>query len=76
VRSQTIHHRMVVDLIFADAGQWSSFQSLRRRNPGVFLGTIWFLRVALFQTYRGLYYFVRNRSDRTDAARAASGARA
>jgi len=56
VRSEPMHHRLVADLIFANADQWSAFQKSRRRNPGVLFGTLWFLRLALFQTYRGLAY--------------------
>jgi cellulose synthase (UDP-forming) len=60
VRSLTLHHRLVVDLIFANARQWESFQTARRKNPGVLIGTIWFLRLAIFQTGRGLIYLFRD----------------
>lgn len=59
VRSRPEHHRLVADLIFANADQWTQFQQARRRNPGVLVGTLWFLRLALYQTWRGLVYLVR-----------------
>jgi len=77
VRSAPDHHRFVADLIFANADQWTQFQLARRRNPGVVLGTLWFLRLSLFQTWRGLVYFFRGmRSAPERPALAASGARA
>lgn len=75
-RSQPVHHRWIADLIFANADQWSSFQAARRRNPGVLLGTIWFLRMALYQTYRGLYYLFRGSSRAPEPKLAMSGGRA
>ncbi|MEO3385373.1 UDP-forming cellulose synthase catalytic subunit [Mesorhizobium sp. CAU 1741] len=76
VRSLPEHHRYVADLLFANADQWSQFQSSRRRNPGVLMGTLWFLRLALFQTSRGLVYLFRGmRSAREQKGRAVSGAR-
>lgn len=58
--SEPIHHRLVADLIYAKSSQWSEFQLSRHRNPGVLRGTLWFLWVALFQTYRGLVYLFRH----------------
>jgi len=77
VRSLPEHHRFAADLIFANADQWTRFQQSRRRNPGVFIGTIWFLRLALFQTWRGLVYLSRGvRSSQERPSPAASGTRA
>ena len=53
-------HRGIADLIFANSTQWQSFQTGRRRNPGLLRGTLWFLALALFQTSRGLVYFFRS----------------
>ncbi|HVK91246.1 MAG TPA: UDP-forming cellulose synthase catalytic subunit [Mycoplana sp.] len=53
------HHALVADLVFANSKQWTDFQEARRDNPGMLLGTLWFLRLALFQTSRGLVYFLR-----------------
>lgn len=50
------HHRLVADLIFANADEWKKFQDARRVNPGVLLGTIRFVRMAVFHTFRGLSY--------------------
>ncbi|GLR45631.1 cellulose synthase catalytic subunit (UDP-forming) [Mesorhizobium amorphae] len=58
--SQAVHHRLVADLIFANSKQWEQFQLSRRGNPGLLRGTFWFLRMAIFQTYRGLVYFWRD----------------
>lgn len=52
-------HRQIADLIFANSAQWSQFQQSRRKNPGVIRGTITFLGVSLYQTYRGLTYLLR-----------------
>lgn len=60
LRSEPEHHRLVADLVFANEDQWSQFQAARRHNPGVVIGTLWFLRLALFQTWRGLFYFFRS----------------
>jgi len=54
------HHRLVADLIFANSKQWEQFQLSRRGNPGLLRGTAWFLRLAIFQTYRGLVYLLRD----------------
>lgn len=59
-RAETpLHHRMVADLIFANSDQWTQFQLSRRGNPGLLRGTFWFLGLAVYQTYRGLFYLFR-----------------
>lgn len=59
-RAETaLHHRLVADLIFANSDQWTQFQLSRRGNPGLVRGTLWFLGLAVYQTYRGLYYLGR-----------------
>lgn len=70
VRSCPDHHRYVADLIFANADQWTQFQLARRRNPGVVMGTLWFLRLSFYQTWRGLIYFWRSMRSPTDVAKA------
>ncbi|HZH10755.1 MAG TPA: UDP-forming cellulose synthase catalytic subunit [Microvirga sp.] len=52
------HHRLVADLVFADASQWSSFQKRRHQDIGVLRGTLWFFMVSVYQTGRGLSYFL------------------
>ena len=54
------HHSLVADLIFANSEQWSEFQHMRRYNPGLLRGTLWFLWLAFYQTSRGLIYFFRS----------------
>jgi len=68
-RSEPEHHRLVADLVFANEEQWTKFQTARRRNPGVVIGTVWFLRLALFQTWRGLTYFFRQMRAPAESAR-------
>ncbi|WP_296101103.1 UDP-forming cellulose synthase catalytic subunit [uncultured Agrobacterium sp.] len=57
---ENIERRLIVDLIFANSEQWTEFQRARRRNPGLIRGTASFLAIALFQTQRGLFYFMRS----------------
>ena len=55
--SEPLHSRIIADLCFSDAAIWSDFQKARRQNMGVIYGTLRFLRMAVFQTSRGLSYF-------------------
>lgn len=55
--TEPLHSRIIADLAFSDAENWSQFQKSRRQNMGVIYGTIRFLRMAAFQTSRGLSYF-------------------
>ncbi len=65
--TEAVHHRLVADLIFANSKQWEQFQLSRRGNPGLLRGTAWFLRLAIYQTYRGLVYFWRDMRGRRGA---------
>lgn len=56
--SAPLHSRMIADLVFSNSETWSRFQARRRQNMGVILGTLRFLRIAIFQTSRGLSYFL------------------
>jgi cellulose synthase (UDP-forming) len=68
--SEPLHSRIIADLAFSDAGIWSNFQKARRQNMGVIYGTLRFLRLAVFQTSRGLSYFVGlSRFARSNASR-------
>ncbi|WP_185984666.1 UDP-forming cellulose synthase catalytic subunit [Aureimonas mangrovi] len=58
-------NRLVADLVFADSAQWSAFQQRRRRNPGVLGGTVWFVYLCVFQTYRGFYYLAKGSTKRS-----------
>ncbi|WP_457089949.1 UDP-forming cellulose synthase catalytic subunit [Microvirga sp. P5_D2] len=53
---QPEHHKLVADLVFANADQWSAFQKRRHQDIGILRGTIWFFMVSLYQTGRGLSY--------------------
>ncbi|MFK8250177.1 UDP-forming cellulose synthase catalytic subunit [Ancylobacter terrae] len=53
-----LHYRLIADLIFANADDWKKFQYSRRNNPGVLRGTVRFFATAIYQTGRGLAYFV------------------
>lgn len=71
--SEPLHSRIIADLAFSDAGIWSSFQKARRQNMGVIYGTFRFLRLAVFQTSRGLsYFFGLSRFARSNPARRAA----
>lgn len=50
-------YRLIADLMFANADQWSQFLESRRNNPGVLGGTLFFFSTAIYQTGRGLSYF-------------------
>lgn len=56
--STPLHSRIIADLAFSDAANWSQFQKARRHNPGVIYGTLRFLRLAIFQTSRGISYLL------------------
>lgn len=53
------HHRVVADLVFANSQQWSELQKARRGNPGILVGTLQFIGIAIYQTGRGLFYASR-----------------
>jgi cellulose synthase (UDP-forming) len=53
---QPEHHRLIADLVFANAEQWSAFQKRRHQDIGFVRGTLWFFMVSLYQTGRGLSY--------------------
>ena len=56
--SEPLHSRIIADIAFSDAEKWSQFQKERRKNMGVVYGTFRFLRIAVFQTSRGLSYLL------------------
>ncbi|TCR67487.1 UDP-forming cellulose synthase catalytic subunit [Bosea sp. BK604] len=56
--SEPLHSRMIADLVFSNSETWRRFQERRRQNMGVIYGTLRFLRIAIFQTSRGLSYFL------------------
>ncbi|WP_421091323.1 UDP-forming cellulose synthase catalytic subunit [Pseudochrobactrum sp. MP213Fo] len=68
------HHRLVADLIFANSARWSEIQRERRTNPGVLHATIWFLALSLYQTGRGLSYFLGLNKDKAELKKPAAPA--
>jgi len=50
------HHRLIADLAFANAEQWSYFQKRRHQDIGILRGTLWFMAMSIYQTGRGLAY--------------------
>ncbi len=67
------HHGLVADLIFANSDQWKLFQNSRRHNPGVLRGTLWFIRLSLIQTVRGLQYLLFHRQSAQDSKTSRDG---
>ncbi|MEM8572166.1 MAG: UDP-forming cellulose synthase catalytic subunit [Pseudomonadota bacterium] len=60
---EIVHRRLIADLIYANSEQWLEFQKARRRNPGVLMGTLSFLVMAIRATIRGLGLFARSAID-------------
>ncbi len=52
-------YRLIADLLFANSKQWSDFQESRRVNIGIIKGTLWFLKLSIIQSGRGLIYLMR-----------------
>lgn len=67
------HHGLVADLIFANSEQWKVFQNSRRHNPGVLRGTLWFIKLSLIQTVRGLQYMLFHRQSDQDTKTSENG---
>ena len=67
------HYGLVADLIFANSDQWKLFQNSRRHNPGVLRGTLWFIRLSLIQTVRGLQYLLFHRQSAQDSKTSRDG---
>lgn len=68
-------HRLVADLIFGNSEQWTRFQVSRRRNPGLVRGTLWFLWLSIFETYRGFVYAARGSTGRFESRNSADSGR-
>ncbi|UYN99170.1 MAG: UDP-forming cellulose synthase catalytic subunit [Devosia sp.] len=54
-----LDYRLIADLLFANSATWQARQRSRQINIGIIRGTIRFLGIALYQTGRGLTYFLR-----------------
>ncbi len=57
--TSAVDYRLIADLIFANSKQWSDFQESRRVNIGIIRGSLWFLRLSIFQSFRGMAYLMR-----------------
>ncbi|MCB1487852.1 MAG: glycosyltransferase, partial [Bauldia sp.] len=69
------HFRLIADLLFANSQQWSDFQESRRVNIGIIRGSLWFLKLSVVQTARGMVYLMRRiGAVREGAAPAPAGA--
>jgi len=69
------HYRLISDLVFASSDLWTKFQWSRRTNIGILRGTIWFLSLSVYQTGRGLTYFMKSfRRTQPDKASVAAAA--
>ena len=66
--TSAVQFRLIADLLFANSKQWSDFQESRRVNIGIIGGTLWFLKLSIYQSFRGMAYLMR----RIGAAREAS----
>jgi cellulose synthase (UDP-forming) len=54
-----IDFRLIADLLFANSKQWSDFQESRRVNIGIIRGSLWFLKLSIHQSFRGMAYLMR-----------------
>lgn len=52
-------YRLMADLLYANSATWRQRQVSRQVNIGIVRGTIQFLFMSLYQTGRGLAYFLR-----------------
>ena len=65
--TSAIHFRLIADLLFANSKQWSDFQESRRVNIGIIGGTLWFLKLSIYQSFRGMAYLMRRIGAARDA---------
>ena len=52
-------YRLIADLLYANSSVWQERQRSRQVNIGIIRGTLQFLAIAVYQTGRGLGYFLR-----------------
>jgi len=52
-------YRLIADLLYANSKLWQERQESRQVNIGVILGSLQFLSIAIYQTFRGLGYLAR-----------------
>lgn len=61
---QAADYRLIADLLYANSAVWENRQRSRQINIGIIRGTLQFLAIAVYQTGRGLGYFLRFSGDR------------
>ena len=57
-------YRLIADLLYANSTVWEDRQRSRQINIGIIRGTLQFLAIAVYQSGRGLGYFLRFSGDR------------
>ncbi|MCF1741485.1 UDP-forming cellulose synthase catalytic subunit [Paradevosia shaoguanensis] len=66
-------YRLMADLLYANSAVWDAQQRSRQVNIGVIGGTLHFLGLAVYQTGRGLGYFLRFAGGASSRRRVAEG---
>ncbi|MBB3809630.1 UDP-forming cellulose synthase catalytic subunit [Pseudochelatococcus contaminans] len=56
--TQTSQYFLISDLVFANSDKWQKFQNSRAVDIGLLRGTLWFIRIALYQTGRGFAFLL------------------
>ncbi len=72
--ANALHFRLIADLIFANSKQWSDFQESRRVNIGIIRGSLWFLKLSIHQSFRGMAYLMHRIGAARDVEAAAQTA--
>ena len=65
---QANDYRLIADLLYANSALWEKRQRSRQVNIGIIRGTLQFLLIAIYQTGRGLGYFLRFSGGRVSKA--------
>lgn len=65
---QANDYRLIADLLYANSALWEKRQRSRQINIGIVRGTLQFLLIAIYQTGRGLGYFLRFAGGRVSKA--------
>lgn len=52
-------YRLIADLLYANSALWKDRQAARQVNIGIIMGTLQFIAIAFYQTFRGLGYLAR-----------------
>lgn len=65
---QANDYRLIADLLYANSALWEKRQRSRQVNIGIVRGTLQFVLIAIYQTGRGLGYFLRFAGGRVSKA--------